>query len=268
MAMMMAPPSTHTNTNTIDTISQNANAIHFENMLPMGSSVVKGRQKVRARKKKLTSLKKRVLMERLDQWRKCHPSSEDGKDTTYGGSGGINDGNRNGVSATTMSQSAMSTDNSKGQDVDNDANDDSGGGGGSSGTILCIKGFVNPEELEDDDEYDEIVADLTNMAHKVVVMGNNPDCFQLSNADIYIPRTTANNNINHNHGLIGYAFINFGTKGHNDARAAKECWDGLVIGGNRLSVGSVSETVMEEHKVLVRKNRGDGGVVACDDDVY
>merc|ERR1740139_1458006 len=99
----MAPPSTHNNnTNTIDTKSHNTNTIHFENMLKMGSTVIKGRQKLRPRKKRLTSLKKRVLMERLDQWRRSNISmDEDNTGTGSGGDGG-------GINTST-SQSAMAS---------------------------------------------------------------------------------------------------------------------------------------------------------------
>lgn len=144
----------------------------------------KGRQRVAQRKKKFTALKKKVLQERLDQWRKLNPSPDDSKDGTN-----------------------LTFDS------------------------VCVYHYTSLEEVEDDDEYEEILENLTNMARKVGPV-----------AKIFLPRVVVaspgeddggdSENVvtEPNHP----AFIRF--ENPNDAAAALATWNGLVVAGNTLKV--------------------------------
>jgi selenocysteine insertion sequence-binding protein 2 len=127
----------------------------------------KGRHRITPRKKKFTTLKKKVLQERLEAWRKLHPE---------------------------------------------DAPADQGSGTAKSTCTLCLENFAESDELEDDDEYKEIVENLQDMATKV---GTIRDAFVLRQSSGSCP-----------------AFVWFQTS--QSAAAACACWKGLVIGGQGL----------------------------------
>jgi selenocysteine insertion sequence-binding protein 2 len=88
----------------------------------------KGRQRLTPRKKKFSSLKKKVLDERLRQWKSLQGVPE--SDET-------------------------------GPEVRNDASSE------TYFTTLCVYGFCTRDELLDDDEYEEIVENLLAMALKI-----------------------------------------------------------------------------------------------------
>lgn len=145
--------------------------IHFENMLPMGTTV-KGKQKIGKRKKMLTPLKKQILKERLKQWKISQ---------------GINDDASVGEKKTECQNLS---------------------------SITFLKGYVQYDELEDDDEYNEIIQDFRVLAEKVGNIDN-----------VFIPRYFQND-MQVDECL---AFVKFVDRG--DALAAKACWNGMVLGG-------------------------------------
>jgi selenocysteine insertion sequence-binding protein 2 len=129
----------------------------------------KGRQRIRPRKKKFTSLKKKILQERLEQWRSMHPESE---------------------------QSASDAP--------------------INGNTVCVFHFVDSEEIVDDDEYEEFVSDLHDMAMRVGEVKY-----------IFIPRDSVQW-ANEQHPC----FVAF--EEPNSAAAATACWNGLIVAGDRL----------------------------------
>ena len=159
---------------------------HKDNMLPLGTTV-KGKQKLRARKKRLTPLKKQVLKERLLQWENKQREKKEADRSRSN----MNDGKS--------------------------LNDKS--------PIVYLHGFIEQgEEIEDDDEHDEIVSDLQDMAEKVGVIDS-----------LFIPRKAE----------YGLAFVRFSSE--QDADRAKNCWDGMVIGGNKVKVGIISKQDLQSN---------------------
>eukprot|EP01083_Nonionella_stella_P253337 871780_1 len=99
------------------------------NMSNMNGVFKKGKVKIR-RKKILSLLKKKILKERLTQWRKSQGLSTE--------------------TGLTAGSSANGNQNS------------------STSSIVYLKGYVQSvEELQDDEEYDEILHDLMSLAKKV-----------------------------------------------------------------------------------------------------
>jgi len=132
------------------------------------STVQKGRQRLGPRKKRFSTLKKKVLQERLVQWK------------------------------------------SKIAENQADFNSDC-----QSSLTAAIWKFCLAEETEDDDELEEMLANLKEMASKV---GE----FQ----EIFIDQ------------LTGHAYCLF--KNAETAKAAEACWNGLVLGGTKLEVELLS----------------------------
>lgn len=111
---------------------------------------------------------------------------------------------------------------------------------------LCIYNYVNPDELEDDDEYEEILENLKDLASKVG-----------SVKDVFVPRIDR---------TVNYpAFVLFDYA--KDAAAAQACWEGLVLGGETLRVimvGRVTDTGSDwKESVLV----SEASIVSGDSDV-
>jgi ribosomal protein L7Ae-like RNA K-turn-binding protein len=152
-----------------------------------------GRQRIRPRKKKLTSLKKKVLEERLLNWRQLHPEVSvpvDDQQHDGAGSSSNNDPNR-------------------------------------SSSTVCLHGFAEIELLEDEDEYQELIANLQEMASKI------GPCKRT-----FIPRcdaimTTTDTNMQPS----CPAFVEFSNPA--DASAAVSCWHGLALGGSPIQVQHV-----------------------------
>jgi len=165
----------------------------------------KGRQRVAPRKKKFTALKKKVLQERLDQWRTLHPeeSEKPQHDDTNNGTGTIT----NAASGTSHKDLPPTC-------------------------SLCIYNYAALEELEDEDEYEEIIENLKGMALKIGPID-----------EVFIPRgpifededeTNQDGNDDDNKSNNHPAFVKF--QKESDAAAALACWSGLVIGGSLLEL--------------------------------
>lgn len=142
----------------------------------------KGRQRIRPRRKKFSSLKKKVLEERLRQWRET--------------------------------KTAPGSDRSK----------------HDFSSTVCIHGYCGRDEIEDDDEYDEIVENLTDMSRNIgtvvlVFIPRNIDC-ELNQLDVA-------------------AFVQFQTT--EDAIAAEKCWNGLVLAGQKLECRVLTDDNILEH---------------------
>jgi len=136
----------------------------------------KGRQRITPRKKKFTTLKKKVLQERLEAWRKLHPEEQPATTSATAASAGV----------------YPATDKTT--------------------CTVCLQNFAEAEEVEDDDEYEEIVENMKEMAIKV---GPIRDAFLHREASGPCP-----------------AFVCFETP--QSAAAACACWNGLVVGGQAL----------------------------------
>jgi len=105
--------------------------------------VQKGRQRVKPRKKKLTTLKKRVLMERLAHWE----STNKNQDADTAASGITND------EPTTSSSSFTTTEKTELKKIPKS---------------ICLFNFIrSAEELKEEEEYDEIVSDLNQMSSSI-----------------------------------------------------------------------------------------------------
>jgi len=138
--------------------------------LILPDTITKGRQRVRPRKKKFSSLKKKVLEERLRRYKATLEETEPA----------------------------------------------------SVSTTVCVTGFVeSEEELEDDDEYEEMCNNLVELAQKIgavrwaSIPKKAPDPFP--------------------------AFVDFCTA--DLSKAASECWNGLTLGGCKLSSRIIGDNV-------------------------
>lgn len=140
----------------------------------------KGRQRIRPRKKKFSALKKKVLQERLLRWQQLHPEDAPMKPVDE----------RQKANAVVSDIQTCS---------------------------VCVYGFTEPEELEDDDEYEEILNNLQELADKIGEV-----------KQLFIPRALEDRSAENYP-----AFIEFTSPQH--ASAAATCWDGLVVGGQPLS---------------------------------
>jgi ribosomal protein L7Ae-like RNA K-turn-binding protein len=146
--------------------------------------IVKGRQRIKPRKKKFTALKRKILLERLRVWKELNPDPSESK----------------------AKGSSLSTDDAE-------------------ALTVCIYGFVTPEELEDDDEYNELESNFKDMAEKFGAFEK-----------IYIPRdSTQEDDAAEPEQPV---FVQYATPA--EAMAARHCWDGLVIGGQPLTAALIS----------------------------
>lgn len=163
---------------------------HIENMLhiPQGiTSISRGKQKVRT-KKTLSALKKAILKERLQQYRASCGTAESQNDDEM-------------IKVSSKNEMAI--------DVS---------------SIVCLKDFVTADEVQEDDEHEEIVADLEALAKKVGKIHK-----------VIIPRSGH---------LTGFAFVYF--EKNDDALAAHACWNNMVLGGNELSTILIPNAVFEK----------------------
>jgi selenocysteine insertion sequence-binding protein 2 len=141
----------------------------------------KGRQRIRPRKKKFSALKKKVLQERLLKWQKLHAPPEHADEHQK-------------VNAALSEVQTCS---------------------------VCVYGFTEPEELQDDEEYEEILNNLQELADKIGEV-----------KQLFIPRALEDRSVENYP-----AFIEFTSPHH--ASAAATCWNGLVVGGQPLSSHSL-----------------------------
>jgi hypothetical protein len=179
----------------------------------------KGRQRVAPRKKKFTALKKKVLQERLDKWRELHPEESDESEKKKNNS-------------PTVTTTSTNTDRSKDRSI-------------PTTCYLCIYNYTTPEELDDEDEYEEIVENLKGMSLKIGCIdevfiprskleyeshGNNAG----DNNDDGTGRSEDNKSNNDDNNNYHPAIVKF--QKVSDAAAALACWNGLVVGGSILEV--------------------------------
>lgn len=150
----------------------------------------KGRQRLIPRKKKFTALKKKVLQERLDQWRALHPKDDD-------------DGNQ----ATTA---------------------------GSVSRLVCIYQYTTAEEVEDDDEYQEILDNLKSMATKI---GPVEDLLIPRGKEVHDKEEGDDDEFEE----LYPVFVQF--EKASDAAAAQACWNDLQVGGTKLRVVTLMNAV-------------------------
>ena len=133
----------------------------------------KGRQRVRPRKKKFSSLKKKVLEERLRQWK---------------------DQNKN------------------------EGHNEHDRPAGQMSCTLCLYGFAEADLVEDDDEYEELCTNLTDLTEKIS-----------KDHRIAIPRHVLDRT------STSYpCFVEF--ENGQFVEAAISCWNGLSLGGETLRV--------------------------------
>jgi len=143
-----------------------------QNQVAVGEK--KGRQRLRPRKKKFSALKKRVLQERLAQWKASQGETEKSR-----------------LSCT-----------------------------------VCLYPFAESDELEDDDEYEEIISNFSEMARNVGAV-----------RWLYVPRLVVDGFVSTDEHP---AFVYF--EDHKDALAAVACWDGLVLAGVKLKAVCLKES--------------------------
>jgi selenocysteine insertion sequence-binding protein 2 len=139
-----------------------------------------GRQRIRPRKKKFSALKKKVLQERLLKWQQLHPENAPLEL--------IDEAQKANVAVSEVQTCSV-----------------------------CVYGFTEPEELEDDEEYEEILNNLQELADKIGEV-----------KQLFIPRALEDRSVENYP-----AFIEFISPQH--ASAAATCWNGLVVGGQPLS---------------------------------
>ena len=89
---------------------------------------------------------------------------------------------------------------------------------GSSSAVVVLSGYAEADELQDDDEYEEIQNNLLDMACKIGPVKR-----------ILIPRTLLQEEEDE---MVVPSFVQF--EEPNLAAAAVECWNDLVLGGNKL----------------------------------
>jgi selenocysteine insertion sequence-binding protein 2 len=138
----------------------------------------KGRQRVRPRKKKYSSLKKKVLEERLRHWKELNPD-------------------------------AHSSDEASTREIP------------SIFCTVCVYGLAEPDLLEDDDEFEELLSNIEDMAGQ---LGKHKR--------IYLPR-----NITGRTSSSYPCFVEFETA--KLVQAALSCWNGLSLGGETLQATSI-----------------------------
>lgn len=167
------------------------------------------------RKKKLTSLKKKVLKERLRVWKERN---------------GIVDGNDDDKVSQNEQPCTkrLKTDDSQRANVAlrEEAKE-------PKPTTLLVGNYIRPEDnLIDDDEYDEIISDLIHLAGRVgkvlsVFVPRPQECVSDEAKD-------GNDAIDH----TGLAFVRFAS--YYDVCAANEILEGMVVGGQKIRTSILS----------------------------
>ena len=148
-------------------------------------SIKKGKQRLGPRTKHLTTLKKRVLQERLQKYKesRAHISKTEVNDAT--------------------------------QDIPNASTDNNLQlvGPKSRSCTVCLLNFLSgDEDLEDEEEFEEILAEVCNLCLQIGAVEN-----------IFIPRNCCEEPYG------GLVFVTFNK--HYDALTARHCWNGMVLGG-------------------------------------
>ena len=166
----------------------------------------KGRQRLNPRKKKLTTLKKKVLKERLRVWQERNNiSPEDGP-----------------------SAKRARCDGDPGSPLPEDD-------GSNPSTTIMLMNYIRAEEddLDDEEEFDEITSNLISLTGRVGTV-----------LSVYIPRpsamsdsatTATDDGLSELEGKnVGLAFARYASA--QDADAARSVLDGIVVGGETITV--------------------------------
>ena len=96
-------------------------------------------------------------------------------------------------------------------------------------SIVYLQGYIHLNEVDDDDEYQEIQNDLVVLAERVG-----------SVSSVHIPRHLVE-------GQSEDSFLSYVKfKSVPDALAASACWDGMVLGGDQISVGVIRQTIVDD----------------------
>ena len=117
-------------------------------------------------------------------------------------------------------------------------------------TTLLVENFVRPEDnLVDEDEYDEIISDLIQLAERIgkvvsVFIPRPQDCA----GDEYTDNNVALVTQDH----IGLAFVQFATD--YDACAANEVLDGMVVGGQKIRTTILNSTNLAQLNTYSKSN--------------
>lgn len=166
----------------------------------------KGRQRLAPRKKKLTTLKKRVLEERLRVWKERNDgSSVDDESAQLGGEAPLKRAKIDGANDSLSGEVVTPTT-----------------------TTLLIENFVRPDEddLTDDDEYDELLSNVISLAESVGRV-----------VSVFVPRPSSTANTSEDGGgdteeeakYVGSAFVKYAFS--KDANAGNNILDGVIVGG-------------------------------------
>ena len=210
------------------------------------------------RKKKLTSLKKKVLRERLRMWKE-----RNGIIVDAGGCEDDDDGKERGGSTRSAeddrdddrpSAKRLRTDGASSGDVQSATSSYVGEGtittstGTTANPTLLLKNFIRPEEddLLDDDEYEEITSDLIHLAGRVgrvvaafVPRPCPPRDDDVGGDDNEIP--SPDDDVGRH---VGSAIVRFATD--VDARAARDILDVMVVGGRKLRTSILNSIELAE----------------------
>jgi selenocysteine insertion sequence-binding protein 2 len=193
--------------------------VHTSNMLPIGTTV-KGKQRIKKRKKILSPLKKHILKERLLQWQKSQGldghNNQVAKDDLIGSGSGSEDV----LVGHSKAYGSVVLLNGSSEHVSK-----------VYSSIVYIKNYALLDELEDDDEYVEIVDNLKSLSEGIGAVSS-----------VHVPRFVIHNEQE----LDPYPLVYVRFERINDALAAKACWNGMTFGGNQVVAGVIPKCLMNE----------------------
>jgi ribosomal protein L7Ae-like RNA K-turn-binding protein len=184
------------------------------------------------RKKKLTTLKKKVLKERLRVWKERN-GIVDCDDFGNCAQGVGSDDEERGTQNKQPCSKRLKTDTNP--PIETGLMEETKE---MKSTTLLVENFVRPEDnLVDEDEYDEIISDLVQLAERIgkvvsVFIPRPQDCAGNEYTDNNVALVTQDH--------IGLAFVQFATD--YDACAANEVLDGMVVGGQNIRTTILNST--------------------------
>jgi len=202
----------------------NNNTLNF----PTRTEIKKGRQHIQPRKKKLTTLKKKVLKERLRLWKEQN-GIVDGV-SYIDASGVVNSGTtvvageEGGVSSVQPVSKRLKTLSSTSNAVEVK----------TRSTTLLVENYIRNDEddLTDDDEYDEIISNLISLAGRVGKV-----------VSVFVPRQQPQDNtLETKH--VGLAFVRYASS--NDVHAANDILNGMIVGGDKIHTAILESIELEQ----------------------
>jgi len=193
---------------------------------PTRSEIKKGRQRIQPRKKKLTTLKKKVLKERLRLWKEQN-GIVDGM-SYVDASGVVNSGTavveeEGGLSSSGQPAKRLKTLSSTAAVEIK-----------TRSTTLLVENYIRKDEddLTDDDEYDEIISNLISLAGRVGKV-----------VSVFVPRPQqSDNTLETKH--VGLAFVRYASP--NDVHAAKDILNGMIVGGDKIHTTILESIELEQ----------------------